>query len=280
MLLDIKVFVGHLHPLIVHLAIGFLLLALVFESVSYFKKYQHLKSAVSFSLMLGFASAVIACVCGYALSLTGDYDYNQLNNHKIAGIAVALISGLLVLLTAPQLKKLFPVSRWLFSSLCMVLLITLMYTGHQGGSLTHGSDYLSLKILTEQEIEQPASVDEALLFENVVHPLLTKRCAPCHREGKKKGKLSMTTLASLIKGGESGPAVVGGKLEESELYKRISLDPSHEDFMPADGKTPLTKGETAIITWWIEKGMATEGKKIAELKGAEEIKSAVARRGD
>ncbi|MBA4057486.1 MAG: hypothetical protein C0490_22415 [Marivirga sp.] len=157
-----------------------------------------------------------------------------------------------------------------------MLLVILMYTGHQGGGLTHGSDYLSLSILTEQRRERPATVEEAFLFEDVVHPILMKRCSPCHREGKRKGKLSMVSLDALRKGGKSGPAVVDGKLDESELYKRITLDPSHEDFMPADGKTPLTKTETSIITWWIEKGMSASGKKIAELKGAEEIKPSVA----
>jgi len=276
MLLDIKIFVGHLHPLIVHIAIGFLLLALLFEIISHSRKHEYLKSAVPFSLTLGFVSAVFACICGYTLSLTGDYDYRELNNHKIGGILIAVVSGILVLMNAERLKKLIRIRRSVFSLLCGVLLIILMYTGHQGGSLTHGSDYLSLSVLTEQEREKPVSVEEAFLFEDVVHPILMKRCSPCHREGKKKGKLSMVNLDVLLKGGKSGPAVVAGKLDESELYKRVTLDPSHEDFMPADGKTPLTKDETSIITWWIEKGMSAGGKKIAELKGADEIKSAVA----
>jgi hypothetical protein len=86
----------------------------------------------------------------------------------------------------------------------------------------------------------------------------------------------MQSLSSLQKGGKTGPAVVGGKLTESELYKRVTLDPSHEKFMPADGKTPLTKGEIAIIKWWIEKGMAMEGKRIGELKNVDGIKSSAA----
>ena len=86
----------------------------------------------------------------------------------------------------------------------------------------------------------------------------------------------MHTLSGLMRGGKSGPAVVPGKLEESELYQRITLDPSHEKFMPADGKPPLTKGETTILTWWIENGLAAEGKKISELKDVEKIKPELA----
>lgn len=81
----------------------------------------------------------------------------------------------------------------------------------------------------------------------------------------------MKTRAALLKGGKSGPAIVPGKLAESELFLRITLDPAHEDFMPADGKPPLTHTETDIVRWWIEKGMAAEEKKISELKDHQEI---------
>ncbi len=50
-------------------------------------------------------------------------------------------------------------------------------------------------------------------------------------------------------------------LSESELYRRITLDPGHEDFMPTDGKTPLTKSETEMIRWWIENADAQRRKK-------------------
>jgi hypothetical protein len=46
--------------------------------------------------------------------------------------------------------------------------------------------------------------------------------------------------------------------------------------MPADGKPPLTKDEAAIITWWIEKGKAGNGIKLAAMPLSEEIKPRVA----
>ncbi|MBZ5858778.1 c-type cytochrome domain-containing protein [Flavihumibacter profundi] len=275
-LLDITTYLGHLHPLIVHLPIGFLLLAVLFELLSYVKRYEYLKPAVSFALLLGFISAVFACIFGYMLSLSGDYDLLNLANHKITGIAVAVVSGLLFLCTTTAFRNKISISRWLFSSFFIGLFFLMTYTGHQGGNLTHGSDYLSLKTLRQRELKKPSSVDEALLFEDVVQPLLAKRCSQCHNEGKMKGELSVQTLQGLLKGGKSRPAVVGGKLHESELYERITLDPSNKKYMPADGKTPLTKEETAIIKWWIEKGMAMSGVKIADLKNGDEIKPRVA----
>lgn len=90
-LLDITTFMGRLHPMIVHLPIGFLLLAVVFELMSYLSRFRYLKTAVSITLLFGFISATAACLLGYLLSLSGDYEYFQLNRHKLTGIAVAIL---------------------------------------------------------------------------------------------------------------------------------------------------------------------------------------------
>ena len=158
MLLDIATFTGQLHPLIVHLPIGFLILAMLFELVSYSKKYEFLKSSVRITLLTGFISAVFACIFGYILSLSGDYDYQELNNHKISGIILALASGTLLLMVSNPIKKFIEIKRSVFSSLCIFIVALVAFTGHQGGRLTHGSEYLSLKVLLEKPREKPSSV--------------------------------------------------------------------------------------------------------------------------
>jgi uncharacterized membrane protein len=275
-LLDITTLIGHLHPVVVHLPIGFLALAILFELLSYFKKFEQLKIAIPITLLVGFITAVLSCIFGYLLSLGGEYEFSKINNHKIAGITLAVASGLLFISTTTVVKKLFSIPRVIFSSLCVVVLLIMIYTGHQGGSLTHGSDYLSIKLIDEPIRKKPISVAEALLFEEVVQPILIQRCGQCHREGKMKGQFSVQTLETLLKGGKTRAAVVAGSLNKSELFNRITLDPSNEKYMPADGKTPLTKAEIEIIQWWIEKGMATKGKKIAELNVSPEIQSKIA----
>jgi len=276
MLLDITTFLGRLHPMIVHLPIGFLLLAVVFELLSYVPKFRYLKTAVSITLLFGFIASTAACLLGYLLSLSGDYNYQNLTLHKYTGIAVAIVSGLLLLLTTKKIGSKMAVPGKLLSVLFVGLLFLMTYTGHQGGNLTHGSDYLSMAVLQGGDQKKPGSVDEALLYEDVVQPLLVRRCGQCHASGKMKGQLSMQSLSSLLKGGKSGPAVVGGNLQESELYKRITLDATNEKFMPTDGKTPLTKQEVAMLKWWIEKGNAAAGVKVASLKNAEAIKPTIA----
>jgi hypothetical protein len=67
-------FIGRFHPVLVHLPIGVLLLAALFQWLSRKEKYQSLSFAVSISLFWGMISAILACISGYLLSNSGDYD--------------------------------------------------------------------------------------------------------------------------------------------------------------------------------------------------------------
>ncbi len=80
----------------------------------------------------------------------------------------------------------------------------------------------------------------------------------------------------MLKGGKHGPVVVAGNLTKSELYRRITLDPAHKEFMPTDGKTPLTKTEISLIKWWIEKAAAAENIKLTDVKGYQDVQPMVA----
>src|SRR5690606_33838600 len=143
MLLDIFTFTGRLHPLIVHLPIGFLLLAVRFDLLAYKPRYAYLRSAVPLTLLAGFAAAVLACLFGYLLSLSGDYDAATLGRHKLSGIFLAIAAGVLWVLTIPRVRTRLHLPLKAYSALLAGLLLLTGYAGHQGGSLTHGDDYLS-----------------------------------------------------------------------------------------------------------------------------------------
>ena len=273
---DIITFLGRFHPLVVHLPIGFLLMGAVFNVLSYFPNYRFLKDAMSFTLLAGFIAAVAACMLGYLLSQSGEYDPEVLSQHRLSGILLAILAGILWSMTTVFYSRFIMISRRVVTALCIVLVLLTAYTGHQGGTLTHGSDYLSLETLTYQVREKPATAEDALIFEDVILPMLERRCEGCHQKGKRKGGLIVSTYAQLMKGGRHGPVLEPGKPEESELYRRITLDPGHEDFMPTDGKTPLTKSETEMIRWWIENADASEGRKLLDLKGYEKVAPLVA----
>jgi uncharacterized membrane protein len=270
-LLDVFTFLGRMHPLVVHLPIGFILLGIVFHALAYHRKYAYLDQAVSFIFMLGFVSAVTASVLGYMLSLNGDYGGEVFDNHRVSGIALTLMAGFVYWMTTGHFRKRISFPRRGFSAFVTVTLLILIYVGHLGASLTHGSNYLTLEVLQREKREKPVRIEDALIFEDIVHPIFEDRCGECHNSTKKKGRLSMESLATILKGGKTGPAVLPGNLTESELYRRINLDPSHEDFMPADDKTPLSYTEKEIIRLWIEKAAMIKETRISDLTENKEL---------
>jgi uncharacterized membrane protein len=257
-LLDIFSYLGRMHPLVVHLPIGFLVLAAIFDILTYKSKYAFLKPAVPLILLLGGISATIACVMGWLLSQTGDYDYLILRNHKYTGISVAVVSFIFYGLKSLFVQRIFQISDKAFSGLLLAQMCLLSYSGHQGGNLTHGEDYLSLDNLTASKREKPSSLKETKVFEDLVLPVVENKCQQCHQNGKKKGDLLLLTYQDLLKGGKNGPAIILGSSAKSELFRRVTLPSEHKEFMPTDGKPALTPEEIALLKWWLDEGKGAE----------------------
>lgn len=93
-------------------------------------------------------------------------------------------------------------------------------------------------------------------FAHDIAPLLKKHCGECHTGNQKKGSLSLNTRESLIKGGESGPAVVAGKSGESELLGRVTSD-DKDVRMPPEGPR-LSADQVALLKQWIDAGLPWE----------------------
>jgi Protein of unknown function (DUF1553)/Protein of unknown function (DUF1549)/Planctomycete cytochrome C len=104
------------------------------------------------------------------------------------------------------------------------------------------------------------SEEAASQFELRIAPILTERCAGCHNPDKPEGGLDVTSRDALFKGGDSGPAIVPGSLDESWLLDMIGGD---EPEMPKDSK-PLSAEELADFRQWIGAGAEwPQGFKIA-----------------
>ncbi len=97
-----------------------------------------------------------------------------------------------------------------------------------------------------------ASADPKALefFENKVRPLLVERCLECHGAEKQKGNLRLDSLAAILKGGDSGPALVAGKPEASRLVQAIGY--TSDIKMPPKSKLP--EREIADLTQWVKLG--------------------------
>ena len=87
-------------------------------------------------------------------------------------------------------------------------------------------------------------------FEKVVRPLLVEKCIGCHGEQKQKGDLRLDSLSSLLKGGESGPAVVPGKPEQSLLITAIR----HSEQLKMPPKEKLPTSDIAALAAWVKAG--------------------------
>jgi hypothetical protein len=93
-----------------------------------------------------------------------------------------------------------------------------------------------------------ADAPKAPTFEGDVLPVLNAHCLQCHGGVHQKNGLDLRTLASLLKGGKSGPVVVPGKPAESLLWQKIE-----KDVMPkTDNK--VSDANKKLIREWIASG--------------------------
>ena len=100
-----------------------------------------------------------------------------------------------------------------------------------------------------------AAPEDQPIYAGVVQKIIDSKCVACHSAEKKKGKLEMTSLETVLKGGDSGkPTVVAGKSGESDLVRRIALPADDDDHMPPKDKPQVTDKELAVLKWWIDSG--------------------------
>jgi uncharacterized membrane protein len=285
-------FIGRFHPVLVHLPIGFLLIAALLEIGRRTGKINISETTVVFILFWSAISATFACIAGYLLSLGGGYDEELLSDHMWKGIGVAAFAWIAWLVKSDRTGKVLPFGKMAYLPAFGIAVLLTMSAGHDGGSLTHGEDYLTqytpepfrslagMGPIEEKakEIKPIADVQQAVVYQDIVRPILEARCTQCHNASKKKGDLRMDELALLMKGGENGPAFVSGKSAESDMIKRCLLDESDDDHMPPKGKPQLSTDQIALLSWWIDQG-APADKKVSELALNEQVKPALASLG-
>lgn len=189
--------------------------------------------------------------------------------HQWLGISTGVISAMLSYMAKfwsdeKTMMKLFKPVLW-------VSLILITITGHLGGNLTHGSDYLTAYLpqpirgwvgmeARAEAIEGGSiipkidNIQQAIVYQQLVQPVLKQKCWSCHNAEKQKGKLRMDTPEFLMAGGEDGVIIKAGMPLESEMIKRLLMDASEEHHMPPKGKTPMTEDEIAVLQWWVQHG--------------------------
>ena len=265
--INIQETIGRLHPLLVHLPIGILLLAGLFQLLALKPKYAGLHAATSIALFWGMIVAILSCISGCLLSQSGDYDESLVDKHQWFGISTAFVSIIAYLFNRWENEF----AKWAI----LLMVIGIIITGHLGGSITHGTDYLTKGFSKEDspsnEIKPIADVQEANVYADIIHPIFENKCLTCHNKSKKKGGLRLDEPSFILKGGKDGKVVEPGNAEESDMMKRLLLPRNDEDHMPPKEKPQLKENEIALIHWWIATG-ASFDKKTREFEQPEKIK--------
>jgi uncharacterized membrane protein len=258
--MDIFAFLGRFHPVVVHLPIGFLVIAILLELYDRRSKSDRFDSAVSVVLFWGGMSSLVAIAFGWMLAAEGTYSGDSLKWHRWLGVSVGLIASASWLLKTKRLR-LTPNSYHMSLAL---LGLTLLFAGHFGGNLTHGPGYLTRfapafvrNMLRNGDIGSdyltglPGSPDSILVYQHLVAPILEHNCVSCHNNEDHRGGLVLTSEEGLRAGGDHGAIMEPGVPFDSELLVRITLPRDDERAMPPKGEA-LTYNEIRILEWWLQ----------------------------
>ena len=134
-------FLGRFHPLVLHVPIGALIALFVVEFVQCIRAKLNLDKACEILLWVCVLSSIPAVLAGYLLASSGGYSESLLDRHMRLGWATAFLCTWLLALRYWAKTK--PKFLWTYRALLCVNMILLSLAGHYGGSLTHGSDYLT-----------------------------------------------------------------------------------------------------------------------------------------
>ena len=104
---------------------------------------------------------------------------------------------------------------------------------------------------------------EAIVFERDVFPILKSRCGVCHFGEQPKGGLDLSRRATIVRGGQSGPAIRIAAAETSLLFEVLS-----SNRMPLRGPR-LTADEKGLIRSWINDGAQSESGDVAAVEEAD-----------
>ena len=250
-------FIGRFHPLFIHFPIALFLLVPFLEIAGRSARFAYLRLSVTFVLTLATIGAITAALLGWCLGRSGGYSGSLITQHMWGGVMLSLVCWVCLMLRtrAPEFRATY--------ALAVALGVGLVsWTGYRGGQLSLGTNHLTehmpngmrtlLGIRNNREA-LVSTADPNTFYGARIQPIFAERCINCHGEDKHKGNLRLDSYRALMRGGKDGPVIQTGNAQASDLFRRISLPASHDDFMPK-GKSPLTADQVKTIELWIGAG--------------------------
>src|SRR5258706_3682459 len=138
--------VGRMHPLMLHLPIGLLILAGLLAVFRRAFKKKSFPKFLNFVIYFSSLTAAITAIMGLLLSVEEGYDPAQIQWHLITGVMVSILSWWLMWLSqfGPGQKNVFNISLGFTT-------IVLLVTGHLGSVLTHGENFVLAPLQGDKE---------------------------------------------------------------------------------------------------------------------------------
>lgn len=246
-------FLGHFHPVLLHLPIGLFIGVALLELYGLARPASRAPEIIRILLSATFYSAALSALFGILLSWEGGYESEAMNFHKWGGVAT--VASVLVLdwLFSRQPDPSLKASPAYLSGL-VVAIGVITVTGHQGGSLTHGSGFLTQynPFSSKPASQEPA--ENASVYVSHIQPIFEDYCYQCHSSEKIKGELRLDSLEAMIAGGLNGPAIALGDSENSNLIHAIKSPLDEEEHMPPKGKPQPSDEIVQLLSWWIDQG--------------------------
>ncbi len=244
---------GRMHPMLVHFPITLLLVYFVIFWI------PATDSAASWIPVIGFIaalSAVVTAIMGVLLSIQENFDGSTFTRHKWGGVLIAFLACGLYYLHYYFINK-----KRIARAATILFSLLILFTGHWGGNLTHGENYL---LQPYAKAKKAVPLSEAYAFDDVVLPIFENKCGSCHSNGNSKGGLSVSDSAGITAGGKTGPFFIAGDAAKSLFIERIVLPLSDKKHMAPASKPQVTDDELQLLTAWVKSG-APMKKKVIEL---------------
>ncbi len=259
-------FFAPFHSVILHFPIGFIVILCILELHMLRSRDQEWRHVIHLLLSLTAWSAVTVACLGLLRGSGGGYDKGILQAHFLSGIVVATLAVAALTLHAPVAMSQEPKGRLkAYRAVLAALSVLVVYAGHQGGNLTHGSRYLvrnAPDFIREYWATAAKSdaaqvpLDEARKkYVHEVLPIFEEKCKKCHGKNAQMNGYRLDLEDVAFGGGKSGvKAIVPGDPARSNLVRVILLPESHPSLMPPAGLSPLTADELIRIIAWIRDG--------------------------
>ncbi|MBI5863906.1 MAG: hypothetical protein HZB38_05260 [Planctomycetes bacterium] len=272
------ILLGRLHPLILHLPIGLFVGLAVLEFVALVRRKPLARDV---SLPLAWLTAVTAAMSvasGLILALESSKTSSLVGWHRNLGIAFG-VAAIVVAIVRTETTK-----HGAYRAVLLLAIGLLVPTGHLGGSITHGEEFLTepLAVLVgEKPSDEPpvraappgtvahdatagaaqsqpadatAEAGAADAYWKTIAPLLKEKCGNCHGESRQRGGLGLHSPDAIRAGGKHGSIIEHKVSEPAEIIRRLRLPADEKQHMPPANKPQPDEAEIRVIERWIEAG--------------------------